>query len=84
MGERERKELNRGRGRGPNLCQRFSMRALCKYAPQQVERTCHTDRFSIVSSRVMRVVVVVVVVAVVFSLRSIKIMLIKCHFIDGT
>lgn len=61
------------------------MCALCKYAPQQVERTCHTDRFPIVSSHVrVVIVVVVVVVAIVFSLRSIKIMLIKCHFIDGT
>lgn len=56
---------------GPNLCQRFSMCALCKYVSQQVERTCHTDRLSIVSLHVVRVVVViavVVAVAVVFSL----------------
>lgn len=58
---------------GPNLCQRFSMCALCKYVSQQVERTCHTDRLSIVSLHVVRVVVVIAVVvavavAVVFSL----------------
>lgn len=60
----------------PQSKPKISMCALCKLSAQQVERTCHTDRLSPIGC--------IVVVSVVSEFRSIKIMLIKCHFIDGT